>query len=213
MKLRLLSIFMSIISALRKKFSGVWPLLDERGRRIMAANEALALGHGGISAVQNACGLSRVTISKGIREIASGDRPPEGRIRKSGAGRKRITESDPGLLSALDHLIEPETRGDPESSLRWVCKSTRQLSAQLTKQNHPICPAKVGQLLRAQNYSLQSNRKTEEGKDHPDRDAQFRYINSKIKREMASYPSIPKRRNLLEIMIIQDKNGLKRKIL
>ena len=171
---------------LRKKFTAVWSLLDERSRRIMAANEAISLGHGGISAVQNACGLSRVTITKGIQEIAIGDRSPEGRIRKTGAGRKRITERDPGLLAALEFLVEPETRGDPESPLRWVCKSTREISAQLTRQNHPVCPAKVGQLLRAQNFSLQSNRKTEEGKDHPDRDAQFRHINTQVKRALGS---------------------------
>ena len=171
---------------LRKKFSGIWLLLDERTRRIMAANEAITLGHGGISAVQKACGLSRVTITNGIREIASGSRPPEGRIRKSGAGRKRITERDPGLLPALERLIEPETRGDPESPLRWVCKSTRELSAQLMELHHPVCPAKVGQLLRAQNFSLQSNRKTEEGNDHPDRDAQFRHINAQVKRALSS---------------------------
>ena len=171
---------------LRKKFTAVWSLLDERSRRIMAANEAISLGHGGISAVQNSCGLSRVTITKGIQEIAIGDRSPEGRIRKTGAGRKRITERDPGLLAALEFLVEPETRGDPESPLRWVCKSTREISAQLTRQNHPVCPAKVGQLLRAQNFSLQSNRKTEEGKDHPDRDAQFRHINTQVKRALGS---------------------------
>jgi hypothetical protein len=177
---------MRISVTLREKFTGIWTLLDERTRRIMAANEALALGHGGISAVQKACGLSRVTITKGIQEIRRGDCPPEGRIRKLGAGRKSITERDPGLLKALDILIEPETRGDPESPLRWICKSTRKLSAQLAKQSHPVCPAKVGQLLRAQNFSLQSNRKTEEGDDHLDRDAQFRYINTLVKRALSA---------------------------
>ncbi len=170
---------------LRKKFSGIWPFLDERTRRIVAANEARFLGYGGVRTVQRACGLSRVTITKGIREITSGIVLPEGRIRKAGGGRKRITERDPGLLPLLNQYIEPETRGDPESPLQWVCKSTRTLAAELTRQNHPICSVKVAQLLHDQQYSLQSNRKTEEGSNHPDRDAQFRHINAQVKRALA----------------------------
>ncbi len=166
---------------LRSKLGGIWSLLDERARRIVAANEALSLGYGGVCAVQRACGLSRVTIAKGMREIAEGRALPEGRIRKAGAGRKRITERDPGLLPALDRLIEPATRGDPESPLRWICKSTQTLAQELTRQKHPVCAVKVGQLLHAQQYSLQSNRKTEEGDEHPDRDAQFGYINEHVK--------------------------------
>ena len=166
---------------LRDKLGGIWSLLDERARRLVAANEAQSLGYGGVCAVQRACGLSRVTISKGIREIAEGLALPEGRIRKAGAGRKRITEQDPGLLPALDRLIEPETRGDPESPLRWICKSTQALARELAREKHPVCAVKVGQLLHAQHYSLQSNRKTEEGAGHPDRDAQFRHINERVK--------------------------------
>lgn len=109
-----------------------------------------------------------------------------GRIRRSGAGRKNIVERDPKLLVSLDRLIEPETRGDPESPLRWICKSTRNLAAQLTRQKHPVSHEKVAQLLRDQNYSLPSNRKTEEGADHPDRDAQFRHINAQVKRALAT---------------------------
>jgi len=109
-----------------------------------------------------------------------------GRIRRSGAGRKKITVRDPKLLTSLESLIEPETRGDPESPLRWICKSTRALAAQLTRKKHPVSHEKVAQLLRDQNYSLQSNRKTEEGEDHPDRDAQFRYINAQVKRALAT---------------------------
>ena len=149
----------------------------------MAASEALAVGYGGVSRIRRACGLSRKAIAKGIREIAEGDAIP-GRIRQPGAGRKSITERDPKLLAALDRLIEPETRGDPESPLRWICKSTRNLAAQLTRQKHPVSHEKVAQLLRDQNYSLQSNRKTEEGTDHPDRDAQFRHINAQVKRAL-----------------------------
>ena len=166
---------------LRSKLGRIWSLLDERARRIVAANEAQSLGYGGVCAVQRACGLSRVTITKGMREIAEGRALPEGRIRKAGAGRKRITVRDPGLLPALDRLIEPATRGDPESPLRWICKSTQTLAKELTRQKHPVCAVKVGQLLHAQQYSLQSNRKTEEGDEHPDRDAQFGYINEQVK--------------------------------
>lgn len=170
---------------LRRKFSGVWPLLDERGRRLMAASEALSLGYGGVSRIRRACGLSRKAIAKGIQEIADGGSIP-GRIRRPGAGRKPIAETDPKLLASLDRLIEPDTRGDPESPLRWICKSTRNLAAQLTRQKHSVSHEKVAQLLRDQNYSLQSNRKTEEGADHPDRDAQFRHISAQVKRALAT---------------------------
>ena len=177
---------MSHLAELSQKLSSVWPLLDERTRRIMAASEAIGLGYGGVSLVRRACGLSRKAIAKGIREIQAGESPSEGRIRRPGAGRKKITVSDPSLLAALDPLIECGTRGDPESPLRWICKSTRTLAAQLTQQNHPISYVKVAQLLREQNYSLQSNRKTEEGEDHPDRDAQFRHINTLVKKSLAA---------------------------
>ena len=172
---------MNSVALLTKRFASVWPILDERTRRIMAANEAIGLGYGGISKVRLACGLSRKAIAKGIHEIQNGIRPPEGKMRRPGAGRKSITEEDPSLVKALDQLIEPETIGDPESPLRWLCKSTRSLSVELSRRRHPISHAKVAQLLHEQNYSLQSNRKTEEGEDHPDRDAQFRHINKQVK--------------------------------
>lgn len=171
--------------SLRLKFLDVWSLLDERSRRLMAASEARSLGYGGVSKVRRACGLSRKAIVKGMHEISGGNTMP-GRIRRPGAGRKKITESDPKLLASLEHLVEPETRGDPESPLRWICKSTRTLAAQLTGKKHPVSHEKVAQLLRDQNYSLQSNRKTEEGADHPDRDAQFRHINAQVKRALAT---------------------------
>ena len=170
---------------LKQKFSAVWPLLDERARRLMAANEALCLGYGGASCVSRASGLSRKAIAKGIKEIQSGHKLPAGRIRRVGAGRKEIAARDPKLLIALERLIEPGTRGDPETPLRWTSKSTRTLAAQLTKQKHPVCHVKVGQILREQGYSLQSNRKTEEGEDHPDRDAQFRHINRQVKQALS----------------------------
>jgi transposase len=160
-------------------------LLDERARRLIAANEARELGHGGVSAISRACGLSRKAITKGIIEIEDGGVLAPGRIRKPGAGRKAITENDPRLLEVLERLIEPDTRGDPESPLRWTCKSTRTIAALLTRWKHPISHMKVAQLLREQDYSLQSNRKTEEGDDHPDRDTQFRYINQKVKQTLA----------------------------
>jgi hypothetical protein len=176
---------MSTLARLTRKFQPVWPLLDERTRRIMAASEAMTLGYGGVSLVRRACGLSRKAITKGIREIQEGAVPAEGRIRRPGAGRKPITVSDPHLLAALERMIEGETRGDPESPLRWICKSTRAIAAQLARQKHPVSHEKVAQILRDLDYSLQGNRKTEEGADHPDRDAQFRHINARVRKCMA----------------------------
>ena len=176
---------MTLRTDLRKKLAGVWPLLDERTRRLLAANEARALGRCGVSAVSRACGLSRKAISKGIKEIEAGTAPAPGRVRQPGGGRRKITEHDPRLTGAMERMIDPETRGDPESPLRWTCKSTRTLAVQLSRQRHPISHTKVAQLLHDLGYSLQSNRKTEGGEDHPDRDAQFRYINTKVKRALA----------------------------
>jgi hypothetical protein len=173
---------MSTPSALlKRKFHAVWPHLDERTRRIMAATEAMSLGFGGVSAVSRACGLSRKAIHKGMHELAEG-KPLVGRIRRPGAGRKSITVSDPELVQTLEGLIDEQTRGDPESALRWICKSTRAIAEELGEQKHPVSHVKVAQILHDLDYSLQSNRKTEEGEDHPDRDAQFRHINLTVKR-------------------------------
>jgi hypothetical protein len=150
----------------------------------MAASEALALPYGGVSAVHRASGLSRNAIARGIQEIRSRSRLEPGHIRRRGAGRKPLTVKDPRLLAALNRLIEPGTRGDPESPLRWVCKSTRILAWELRKKRHPISHVTVAQLLHEQNFSLQGTRKTEEGADHPDRDAQFRHINATVKRAL-----------------------------
>jgi hypothetical protein len=177
---------MSVVQRLRHKFAAVWPMLDERTRRIMAASEAMGVGYGGVSFVHRACGLSRKAIAKGIREVKDGVRPESGRVRRRGAGRKTVAVRDPELLAALDRLIDPDTRGDPDSPLRWVCKSTRTLAARLGRQRHPISHVKVAQLLHDQHYSLQGNRKTEEGADHPDRDAQFRHINATVKKALAA---------------------------
>jgi len=177
---------MKISSELREKLGRLWPHLDERTRRLTAAGEALALGRGGVSAVSRACGLSRKAIQKGIRELGEGTPLAPGRVRRPGAGRKKATEQDPRLAQALERLIAPETRGDPESPLRWTCKSTRTLAAQLARQGHPVSHTKVAQMLHDLGYSLQGNRKTEEGEDHPDRDAQFRHINAEIRRRLAA---------------------------
>jgi len=154
--------------------------MDARGV-LWAASEAIALGHGGVSLVHRACGLSRKAISKGIREIEEGSSPLEGRIRRPGAGRKLITVSDPQLVEKLQEMIDYQTRGDPESPLRWICKSTRTIAEELVRQEHSVSHTKVAQILHDLDYSLQSNRKTEEGRSHPDRDAQFRHINAAVK--------------------------------
>jgi len=177
---------MKTLSDVHTKLSSLWPFLDERTRRLCAANEAKILGYGGVSIVHRACGLSRKSITLGLRELRDGIILPEGYIRRSGAGRKRITTTDPNISSLLERMIEPDTIGDPESPLRWICKSTRTLAGQLTRQHHPISYVKVGQILREQGFSLQSNRKVEEGGDHPDRDAQFRHINTQVKRALAA---------------------------
>ncbi len=181
---------MSKIPSLSEKFKRIWPHLDERGRRMIAASEAVQIGHGGISQVSRACGLSRVTITKGIREL-DGEPIAPGRVRRPGAGRPRLEDRDPGLVEKLEGLIEPLARGDPESPLRWTCKSTRALAAELAAESHPISHEKVSQLLKEMNYSLQANRKTEEGKGHPDRDAQFEYINARVRQALtAGHPVI-----------------------
>jgi hypothetical protein len=163
----------------------LWPHLDERARRLFAASEARALGRGGISAVSRACGLSRPTITKGLREL---DEAPlsGGRVRRPGGGRKFIEATDPELPELLDALLEPLSRGDPQSPLRWTSKGTRILAGELTEAGHPISHATVAQLLRAMDYSLQGTRKTQEGKQHPDRDAQFRFINDEVSEALAA---------------------------
>ena len=173
---------MNLLAALATRLHTVWPLLDERTRRLTAANEARAWGHGGISVVSRACGLSRRVIRIGLRELDESPALPAGRVRREGGGRKRLTTTDPTLGHALDVLLADATLGDPQSPLRWTCKSTRALAAALTARHHPVSHTTVGGLLRERGYSLQANRKTEEGRDHPDRDAQFRHINAAVKR-------------------------------
>jgi hypothetical protein len=176
---------MSDVEALKEKVAQLWPHLDERARRLFAASEAHQWGRGGVSLVSRACGLSRVTITKGLREL---DAPPlpTGRIRRAGGGRPPLERRDPALPERLEALVEPLTRGDPESPLRWTSKSTRTLAAELTAQAHPVSHEKVAQLLRQLDYSLQGTRKMEEGEDHPDRDAQFTYINAQVRRALGA---------------------------
>lgn len=170
----------------------VSPVLDERQRRLTAAAGARALGHGGIAVVMRETGMSRNTIKRGIGELEQGVQLEAGRVRSSGAGRKRATETDPKLLPTLDALVDRESRGDPESALRWTCKSTRQLADALTDAGHPTSHVRVGELLREElGFRLQANAKTIEGKQHPDRDAQFRYINQQVgKHQRAGQPTI-----------------------
>jgi hypothetical protein len=175
---------MQAMRALKKKLGQMWPHLNERSRRMVAAAEALEMGYGGVSLVSRACGLSRVTITKGLAELRATPLP-ENRIRRAGAGRHKLERRDPELPGLLESLVEPLSRGDPESPLRWTCKSTRTLAGELVHRQHPISHEKLAQLLREMGYSLQGNRKTEEGEDHPDRDAQFRHINREVRRALA----------------------------
>jgi transposase len=170
-----------IVQWIESKFQGLADELSERARRRWAAVEAVALGRGGVSAVSAATGLAHSTIRRGIIELGSGDTPPTGRQRRQGAGRKNAEAVCPGLKAALERLVEPESRGDPMSPLRWTCKSTRRLAEELTTQGYSVGPTTVRHLLQEAGYSLQVNRKTREGESHPDRDAQFRYINGRVK--------------------------------
>jgi len=165
---------------LAAKFQVIFPHLDERQRRLLMGAEARALGHGGIRTVARAAGVREATVSLGVDELDSGAEPL-GRARRPGGGRKQAADLDPGLRPALLALVEPEERGDPMSPLRWTTKSTRNLAAELTRQGHRVGADTVGDLLRAEGFSLQGNAKTIEGRRHPDRDAQFRYISEQVK--------------------------------
>lgn len=174
------------LRAIESRYRSLSMLMDERMRRQWAAAESRAYGWGGVRAVGGVIGMSPNTIRKGLAELAIRDKNPEAPVepglRRKGGGRKKHTESDPQLLQALESLVEPTTRGDPESPLRWTLKSTTQLAQELTRQKHPISPRTVGRLLNELEYSLQGNRKTLEGSSHPDRNAQFEYINASVKR-------------------------------
>jgi hypothetical protein len=169
-----------VVRRLAGKFGEVLPHLDERQRRLLAGSEARSLGRGGIQAVAQAAGMSKTTVRRGAEELDTGE-VPSGRVRRPGAGRKKVTETDPGLRSALLALVEPNERGDPESPLRWTTRATRTLADELTRQGHRVSADTVAELLAEENFSLQAGAKTLEGTQHPDRDGQFGYINSQAK--------------------------------
>jgi hypothetical protein len=169
------------VVALAERFERIRPHLNEASLRLWAANEALSLGYGGVSEVSRATELSRTTIHAGIAELGSAAVAHESnRIRRSGGGRKKLTDKDPGLLGALNKLVDPVTRGDPESPLRWTSKSTTKLARELSTSGHPVSQRTVCDLLTGEGYSLQSVRKTREGARHPDRDAQFQFLNAQV---------------------------------
>jgi transposase len=166
----------------RAKYKALAPTLTERARRIWAATEARAAGWGGIAGVARATGISYSTIQRGLHELKAKRSLAPGRIRRPGGGRKKAVDKDPTLLTDLEGLVEPTASGDPMSPLRWTSKSVRQLAASLQRMGHPVSRQLVAELLAAAGYSLQANRKTREGPSHPDRDAQFRYINQQVRR-------------------------------
>jgi transposase len=180
-----MSVAEGVGALLAAKFEVLLPHLDERQRRLLLAAEARSVGHGGIRLVARAAGVREATVSLGVSELDSGE-APLGRVRRPGAGRKRVADADPGLRPALLALVEPDVRGDPMSPLRWTAKSTRSLAGELTAQGHKVSADTVADLLREEGFSLQSNVKTVEGKQNPDRDGQFRYINDQVKTHQAA---------------------------
>jgi transposase len=174
-----------VVASLRAKFDAVLPHLDERQQRLVMAADARSLGHGGIAAVAGATGASRSRISQGVAELEAGV-APLGRVRRGGGGRKKVTATDPALVDALLALVEPTRRGDPESPLCWTTCSTRKLAAELTAAGHRVGPDTVARLLHEQGFSLQANAKTIEGGQHPDRDAQFSYLNDQAGEHLAA---------------------------
>ena len=173
------------MEAIKRRFELLAPGLDERQRRLLAASEAVVVGRGGGVAVSRATGVSRRVIRAGIRELQAPESLAPGRVRRPGGGRKSAVEKDPGLPAALERLIEPTTRGDPESPLRWTCKSLRKLTDALREQGHTVSQRVVANVLRTLEYSLQANRKVLEGNQHPDRNAQFEHLNAQVETQLA----------------------------
>jgi hypothetical protein len=171
---------------IRDRFSALSPHLNERERRLFAATEAAAAGYGGIAAVSAATSIAVSTIGRGLKDLADASRLVPGRVRRAGGGRKPLVERNPDLMRELMALVEPGERGDPMSPLRWTCKSLRQLAAELVARGHQVSRTVVGELLKAQKFSLQANSKTKEGGDHPDRDAQFNHINQSVTAALAA---------------------------
>src|SRR5579864_6859019 len=176
--------------AIRERFAAVSPHLDERGRRMFAAAEAKTAGYGGIAAVWRATGIAASTIGRGLKELVEEGGPALGQVRRPGAGRKSLVESDEGLLGALLELVEPSERGDPESGLRWTCRSVRRLATELCARGHQVSHTVVAELLKTLGFSLQANSKTREGASHPDRDAQFRYIDRQAKAALRAHEPV-----------------------
>ena len=179
-------------AAIRQRYQVLAGVADERVRRLMVAAEALAIGRGGQVAVARATGVSRAMIQRGIQEVQQPElQAPKGRVRRPGGGRKAMVVIDPTLRDDLERLVEPTSRGDPESPLRWTCKSVRKLAAELKAQGHQTSHRMVAELLHALGYSLQANQKTLEGSEHPDRNAQFEYLNSAVQQQLwAGEPTI-----------------------
>src|SRR5829696_2115604 len=171
---------------IRQRYEALQSFLDERGRRLWASAEAKAAGYGGIAAVAQVTGLAPSTIGRGLKDLADQSPLPPGRLRRPGAGRKPSVETDPQLRPALEALVEPTARGDPEAPLRWTCKSLRRLADELQAQGHRVSRTLVGTLLHDLGFSLQANAKTREGGRHPDRDAQFAFINAHVTRALAA---------------------------
>ncbi|MGH9915334.1 MAG: ISAzo13 family transposase [Pyrinomonadaceae bacterium] len=171
--------------SLQERKAAILPHLDERQRRLFAAAEAKAAGYGGIAAVSRVTGIAASTVGRGLKDIEAPETLPPGRVRRPGGGRKSLIETDSRLLDDLNALVEPDARGDPMSPLRWTCKSLRRLAAELQQLGHKISHTVVGELLKQQKFSLQANRKTKEGSDNPDRDAQFRFINAAVETALA----------------------------
>jgi transposase len=171
-------------SRLLQKYASVLPHLNERQRRLVAAADAQMLGYGGIARVARASGLNRSTLHRGLKDLVAPVLPAE-RARQAGGGRKRVREQTPAIVQELEQLVDPLTRGDPQSPLRWTCKSTRQLARTLTARGYAVSYRVVGELLRELGYSLQANAKTLEGAQHPDRNAQFEYLNAQVQTYLA----------------------------
>ena len=167
-------------ASIKARFEALAPFLNERDRRLVAASEAEALGRGGVTAVSAVTGLARSTIGRGLAELRNGENPTPDRIRRAGGGRKPKTETEPGLLEALAKLVQSAIRGDPEAALLWVSKSQRHLARALAERGFTASQKLVGRLLRRLGFSLQANQKTREGTSHPDRNAQFEYINAQV---------------------------------
>jgi transposase len=176
-----------ILSQLDCRFAVLLPHLNERQRRLAVATEARLLGHDGVRAAARTAGMSETTVRRGVAELEADVGPlPGGRVRVSGGGRRPTETTDPAVLDALMALVEPDERGDPQSPLRWTTKSLRHLAAELARQGHSVSAPTVGRLLKTAGFSLQANAKTLEGAQHPDRDAQFRYINEQAKEHQAA---------------------------